>query len=246
MQNEYDSEQITPIMRVCKKCNECKPLAQFKYKLTRAQAKQQGYAGTHLVTAEGKVCKDCRPKRKSINRLTPKELIQKASTGDVHPFVAKSRIEIIKRNARALQKRGRKEGWQKVWMGYMKDIIKPLTEDIARTQHQRNHALRTDNTHLATFMDSYLTHLLKLKSHLMHNQRVNPCEPKLCRWEEYFDEVTAAQLREDFAALPAHSKEKLRTLPTMVKYRYIGAPDNKFQRPRRATPAERLNLGESK
>ena len=246
MQNEYDSEQITPIMRVCKKCNECKPLALFKYKLTRAQSKQQGYAGNHLVTAEGKVCIACRPKRKPINRMTPKELITKASNGDVHPFVAKLRIQKIKADARALQKRGREEGWHKVWAGYMKDILTPLTEDISRTQHQRNHALRVDNTHLATFMDKYLNELQKLKAHLLFDSRTDPKEPKLCRWEEYFDESIAAQLREDFAALPAHSKNKLRTLPTMVKYRYIGAPDNKFQRPRRATPAERLNQGESK
>lgn len=243
MQNEYDSEQFTPLTRVCKKCNECKPLAMFRYKLTRAQAKQQGYSGGMLVTAEGKVCKDCRPKRKPLNRMTTKELMQKASTGDVHPFVAKSRIENIKKTARALQKRGRDAGWFKVWMGYMKGIIAPLNEDIKRTQHQRNHNLRTDNQPLAQFFDQYLAELQRLKAKLLYEQRTNPCEPKLCRWEEYFDESTAARLREDFAALPAHSKEKLRTPPTMVKYRYIGAPDNKFQRPRRATPAERLASG---
>ena len=227
-------------MRVCKKCNECKPLALFKYKLTRAQMKAQGYAGNHLVIAEGKVCKDCRPKRKPLNRMTTKELIQKASTGDVHPFVAKSRIARIKADAVALQKRGRQEGWHKIWAGYMKEILAPLIEDIKRTQHQRNHALRVDNTPLATFMDKYLTELQKLKAHLLFDSRTNPKEPKLCRWEEYFDESIAANLRADFAALPEHSKNKLRTLPTMVKYRYIGAPDNKFKRPHRATPAERI------
>lgn len=240
MQNEYDSEQIAPLTRVCKKCNECKPLALFRYKLTRAQMKAQGYAGNVLVVAEGKVCTACRPKRKPVNRMTTKELMQKASTGDVHPFIAKSRIAKIKSDARALQKRGRDAGWFKVWMGYMKAIVKPLTEDIARTQHQRNHALRTDNQPLAEFFEKYLTELQRLKARLLYDQRTSPCEPKLCRWEEYFDEYIAAQLREDFTALPEPSRKKLRTPPKMVKYRYIGAPDNKFQRPRRASPAERI------
>lgn len=246
MQNEYDSEHIAPIMRVCKKCNECKPLALFKYKLTRAQAKQQGYAGNHLVIAEGKVCKDCRPKRKPLGKLTTKELITKAANGDVHPFVAKSRIELIKKKALALKSRGSAEHWQKVWAGYMKDILAPLTEEIARAQQAKRYSASIGKTARADFYAAYLTHLEKLKSRLMHDQRVNPKEPKLCRWEEYFDEATAVQLRDDFAALPMQDRLNLRTLPTMVKYRYIGAPDNKFQRPRRATPAERLNLGESK
>jgi hypothetical protein len=243
MQNEYDSEQITPIMRVCKKCNECKPLALFKYKLTRAQMKAQGYAGNHLVTAEGKVCKDCRPKRKPLSRLTTKELVTKASSGDIHPFVAKLRIQKIKDDATALKARGSAERWQKLWAGYMKEIIKPLTEDIVRTQHAIKYSERIGRYARAEFYATYLGHLEKLKSRLTHDQRVNPCEPKLCRWEEYFDESTAAQLREDFAALPMQDKKNLRTLPTMVKYRYIGAPDNKFKRPHRATPAERLGNG---
>ena len=241
MQNEYDSEHIIPIMRVCTKCKTTKPLALFKYKLTRAQAKQQGYAGNVLVTAEGKVCKDCRPKRKPVNRMTTKELVTKASSGDVHPFVAKLRIAKIKSDARAMQKRGRTEGWHKLWSGWMKEIIAPLTEDIARTQQAIRYSERIGKHARAEFYKTYLDHLEKLKAHMLFDSRTNPKEPKLCRWEEYFDESTAAQLREDFAALPMQDRQNLRTLPTMVKYRYIGAPDNKFQRPRRASPAERLN-----
>lgn len=240
MQNEYDSEQIAPLMRVCKKCNECKPLALFRYKLTRAQAKQQGYAGNVLVTAEGKVCKDCRPKRKPLNRLTTKELITKASTGDVHPFIAKSRIAKIKSDALALKARGSAERWQKLWAGWLKDILAPLTEEIARTQHAMRYSTKIGKTKRAAFYKAYLIELQRLKAHLMYEQRRNPCEPKLCRWEEYFDETLAAQLREDFAALPMQDRLNLRTLPVMVKYRYIGAPDNKFKRPHRATPAERI------
>lgn len=240
MQNEYDSEQIVPLTRVCKKCNECKPLASFRYKLTRAQAKQQGYAGNVLVTAEGKVCKECRPKRKPLSRLTTKELINKAASGDVHPFIAQSRIENIKKTARALQARGSAERWQKVWAGWLKDILAPLIEDIARTRHAIKYSTRIGRTARAEFYKTYLEHLEKLKARLLMDSRINPKEPELCRWEEYFDEVTAAQLREDFAALPLQDREHLRTLPIMVKYRYIGAPANKFVRPQRATPAERL------
>lgn len=243
MQNEYDSEQKPMLTRVCKKCNECKPLALFRYKLTRAQMKAQGYAGNVLVTAEGKVCKECRPKRKPLNRLTTKELITKAASGDVHPFIAQSRIAKIKSDALALKARGSAERWQKLWAGWMKDILKPLTEEIARTQHAMRYSLKIDKTQRAAFYKDYIKHLEKLKAHLMHDQRINPREPELCRWEEYFAEETAAQLREDFAALPMQDRLNLRTLPVMVKYRYIGAPDNKFQRPRRATPAERLASG---
>ena len=240
MENVNNSEQITPLTRVCKKCHVLKPLSGFRYKLTRAQMKAQGYAGNVLVTAEGKVCVECRPKRKPIGRLTAKELINKASSGDVHPFIAKSRIAKIKSDARAMQARGSAERWQKLWAGWMKGIIAPLIEDIARTKHAMRYSKKIGRTARAAFYKTYVEHLERLKARLLLNSRITPKEPELCRWEEYFDAVTAEQLREDYAALPMQDRLNLRSVPTMAKYRYIGAPDNKFKRPKRATPAERI------
>ena len=87
-----ENETYSPLIRTCKSCGETKPLAEFRYKLTRAQMKAQGYAGNVLVTAEGRLCKYCRPRKKPRSKLTRKELVTKASSGDLHPFVAQSII----------------------------------------------------------------------------------------------------------------------------------------------------------
>ena len=243
MQNEYDSQQKTTLTRVCKKCNETKPLKEFRYKLTRAQAKQQGYAGNVLVTAEGKVCKVCRPKRKPLGRLNIKELMQKASTGDVHPFVAKSRIENMKKTSNALRKRGRIEGWHRLWGTWMESILEPLNEDIKRTQHQLRHSQKTGKHERAEFLATYLGELKRLKNTMQYNQRTHPRAPEFCCWQEYFPMEKTRELREAWANIPEDQRTTLHTLPTMVKYIYKADDKRLFKRPRRTTPAERLAHG---
>lgn len=242
MENEYESKLI----RTCPKCNETKPLKEFRYKLTRKQAQQQGYAGNVLVTAEGKVCKVCRPKRKSINRMTTKELMNKAASGDVHPFIAKSRIENIKKDARALQKRGRKEGWYKLWMSWMKELLAPLTEDIRRTQHQIRHSEKMGKHERVQFLKVYEKDLQKLKAKMLYDQRTKPREPEFCCWQEYFPMERARELRELFAQIPEKHRIEMRTLPTMVRYIYKTDDERRFKRPQRATPKERLNTAPNK
>ena len=239
MENEYESKLI----RTCTKCNETKPLKEFRYKLTRAQMKAQGYAGNVLVTAEGKVCVACRPKRKPLHRLTTKELITKASSGDIHPFIAKSRIENIKKAAQANRKAKRVEGWHKLWAKWLKEMVVPLTEDINRTQHQRKHSEKLGKHERAAFFEVYEKELKKVKAKMLYDQRTNPRQPEFCCWQEYFPMEKARVLRELWNSVPLAHRTEMRTLPTMVRYIYKADDKRLFKRPRRPTPAERLAHG---
>lgn len=242
MENEYESKLI----RTCPKCNETKPLKEFRYKLTRAQMKAQGFVGNHIVTAEGKVCTSCRPKRKPLYRLTTKELITKASSGDIHPFIAKSRIENIKKTAQANRKAKRTEGWHKLWTKWLKELVEPLTKDIARSQHQRMHSIKVGKHARAAFFEVYIKELQKVKTKMLYDQRTNPREPMFCCWQEYFPMEKARVLRELWNALPLADRTTMHTLPTMVRYIYKADDKRLFKRPRRPTPAERLAHGGGK
>lgn len=225
MQNEYDSEQKPVLTQVCKRCKKTKPLAQYRYKLTRAQMKAQGYAGNVLVTAEGKVCLDCRPRRKKLTELTNKELITKSLSGDIPTIIAKSRIAKKKKDANALRKRARTERWLEIWADAWRPLLDGLKEDITRAREQQRYCLKrkhylVDADARYNFFKLYGDKLSKELAYLRLNCRTNPRRPQYTRWEEYIPEAVHIELKDAWQTLPLVMRTGMRTVPTMVKYRY--------------------------
>ena len=61
MEKVNDSEQKHNLIRTCPKCKQTKPLALFRYQLTRAQAKQQGFAGNTSSWQRARCAKSAAP-----------------------------------------------------------------------------------------------------------------------------------------------------------------------------------------
>jgi len=220
MENVNDSEQIAPIMRACTKCKATKPLAAFRYTLTRAQAKQQGFVGKHLVTAEGKVCKECRPKRKPLSKMTNKELTQKASTGDVHPLVAKMRIEQNKRDANLLRKAGRVNRWEEIWAQEWEDVLAPMKTHLRKLNQVKRLAKLYGRKSKAAFLDCYTTALRKEMARLTLHYKTQLCRAPYTRWEEYVAEDVRDKIDEAWLAMPFEERLRMRGKPDMVNYKY--------------------------
>lgn len=220
MKNVNDSEQNTPIMRVCTKCKATKPLAEFRYQLTRAQAKQQGYLGKHLVTAEGKVCKVCRPKRKPLSKLTNKELMNKAASGDVHPLVAKMQIEKNKRDANLLRKAGRVNRWEEIWAQEWEDVLAPMKTHLRKQNQVKRLAKLYGRKSKHTFLEFYTTALRKEMARLTLHYKTQLCRAPYTRWEEYIPEEVRNKIDEAWLAMPFEERLRMRGTPDMVNYKY--------------------------
>ncbi len=207
-------------MRVCKKCKATKPLAAFRYTLTRAQAKQQGFVGKHLVTAEGKVCKECRPKRKPLSKMTNKELTQKASTGDVHPLVAKMRIEQNKRDANLLRKAGRVNRWEQIWAQEWEDVLAPMKTHLRKLNQVKRLAKLYGRKSKHIFLDFYTAALRKEMARLTLHYKTQLCRAPYTRWEEYVPEDVRDKIDDAWLAMPFEERLRMRGKPDMVNYKY--------------------------
>jgi hypothetical protein len=80
-------EGVNPL-RLCPKCDECKPLAMFKERLTKLQARKQGYAGTHAVEIERSMCAPCQPNRKPFNYMREKDIANALYYGVISQYEA--------------------------------------------------------------------------------------------------------------------------------------------------------------
>jgi hypothetical protein len=223
MQNEYDSTNKLVLTKACTKCKETKPLAAFRYKLTRAQSKQQGYAGNVLVTAEGKVCKDCRPKRKPLSKLTNKELEAKAATGDVPLAIAKARIAQHKKDANLLRKRARVERWHEVWADAWAPLWADMQADIEGANGKASYYRKRKALIKMKFYEEYTTALRKEMTRLKYEFRQKPHRPKYTKWEEYVPEDIQHNLKQLWESMPLSDRmggNGTAKMPRMVGYRY--------------------------
>jgi len=203
--------------------------------------KAQGYAGNVLVTAEGKVCKYCRPQKKPRSKLTRKELITKASNGDTHPFIAQSLITQRKVTRVAKQKAGRYEGWVKYWKEQHKRVLSGLPLEINRVTGQARYALASRHMDRHKFFLMYLGELKRIKARVLLEFRAHPAEPKFNCWQEYADMDTQTLVRQAWEALPLADRVPLK-VPALIRHRFDPLV-NAYVRPHRANPAERIAQG---
>ena len=236
-----ENETYSPLIRTCKSCGETKPLAEFRYKLTRAQMKAQGYAGNVLVTAEGRLCKYCRPRKKPRSKLTRKELVTKASSGDLHPMIAQSIIAKRKVARVSKQKAGRYDGWVRLWRNEHKRVLVGLPKEIIRIDNAVRYALASRHMDRHKFFLMYLGELKRLKAKVWLDFRTHPAEPKFNCWQEYADMDAQTLVRQAWEALPLADRVRLK-VPALIRHRFDPLV-NAYVRPHRANPAERIARG---
>ena len=155
-------EGVNPLT-LCPKCNAYKPNASFKETLTRLQARQQGYAGTHAVEVERSMCVECRKPRKEFNPMNLKEIANAAYYGVISQYEAdvlreqraKARSMTSADNMHKYHHNKRKEAWRGVRSVLRADSqwASNLLSLLSRTGR--------DNTTLYAFLTRYRGTLLR-------------------------------------------------------------------------------------
>lgn len=203
--------------KVCTKCNEEHPLAQFKYRATYAQSKSWGRAGNVRMELESKLCRNCRPKRKPVSRLTKKEMHNKVQTGDLNAFIAKHEVAKRKQDAKNKQAISSRKRWEKQWKAELKEALAPITREIISARNAYDYAEEKGYVDKAEFYFKYHGLLKHEKTHIEYSYLTNPRRPQSARWADYIGPEVFTQVREMWAVLPPIFKQS-RT-PMLIKYR---------------------------
>ena len=207
-------------MKTCAKCGESRPLKEFTYLATYAQSKAWGRAGNVRMTLESKNCKACRPKRKSVNQLTKKDIHNRVRSGDMNMFTAKillSKQMLAERNKQAIASRKR---WLKDWKAELAEALKPITYEIISARNTWHYARGKGYVDKAEFYFEYYAMLKHEKTHAEMSHMLKPRRPPSARWAHYVSPAVFTRIRDMWAALPPvykHSK-----IPLLIKHRPDG------------------------
>ena len=130
--NEGDARLPSHIQ--CSKCGEIKPRSLFKKRTTHAQAKGWGKSGRYKLEIMSKNCEPCRPKPRPPRKLSPRELITRATTGDLKMGA----VELDARIKQRIQngKDGIRAGIHRKMENKKRSVWQPMWESVsaARTR----------------------------------------------------------------------------------------------------------------
>lgn len=198
----------------CRKCQEIKPRDEFIYRLSRAQAAAQGYAGNVRVDAVSSLCRACRPRRK-LTELTERELRTKVEFGELHESVVDAMVNKRKAKALALQTRAARARWEEVAKGEWMIHIKAVSEEIRATTYQHKYAKKCGNQPRTDFFAYYLTELNKLRDHLRGERRRAEEAPFETHWVGCMDTEVRNAIAKAWQAMPIEDRVMLR-MPEVV------------------------------
>jgi|APCry1669189733_1035249.scaffolds.fasta_scaffold10024_4 hypothetical protein len=153
------SELSTKFSKRCKKCGEEREISLFKYKLTKAQARAQGYAGNFLVELEGKTCNLCKRKPKPLVKKTKAELMRMVDNGDLSSIVfdtlIKERQEKAQYNRSQAMHRYYATQRAEQWFTYLIELrkeIRLVTNAIYSADKRDDHDSKAFNTYYLTVL----------------------------------------------------------------------------------------------
>ena len=172
------------------------------------------------MTLESKHCKDCRPKRKPVSKLSAKEIHNRVQSGDMNALMAKH-LRIQQRqsehNKQSLSSRKR---WLKVWRAELKEALKPITREIVSAKKVWTYARDKGYVDKAVFYHEYMGLLMHEKTHADMEYTIRPRRPASARWADYISPFVFTRTREMWAALPPVYKHS--RIPLLIKHRPEG------------------------
>ena len=169
------------------------------------------------MTLESKNCKACRPKRKSVNQLTKKEIHNRVRSGDMNMFTAKilrSKQMLAERNKQAIASRKR---WLREWKAELTEALKPITKEIVSARNTWTYARDKGYVDKAEFYFEYMGLLKRAKEYAEYSHTLHPRRPASAEWDDYVEPEVFTRVRDMWAALPPIFKES-RT-PLLITYR---------------------------
>jgi hypothetical protein len=204
--------------KTCKKCSESKPLADFKRRLTRAQALARGYKGERLVTIESSMCKPCQPRKRKLTELTAKELQNRVAHNDISVLDKRLILEERKRMHVVNSAIATRNRWVETWARELRSILKPLKAEIASASAQARYADRKGQMERQEFFAMYDSTLRQQLARIELDYKRNPRRVTSSRWEKMLDKNTAPDMRDAWGGLPIEDRALVK-IPALVLYR---------------------------
>ena len=204
--------------KTCKKCSESKPLADFKRRLTRAQALARGYKGERLVTIESSMCKPCQPRKRKLTELTAKELQNRVAHNDISVLDKRLILEERKRMHVVNSAIATRNRWLQTWARELRSILKPLKAEIASASAQARYADSKGQMERQEFFAMYDSTLRQQLARIELDYKRNPRRVTSSRWEEMLDKNTAPDMRNAWGELPIEDRALVK-IPALVLYR---------------------------
>ncbi len=204
-------------IKTCAKCGESRPLNEFTYLATYAQSKAWGRAGNVRMTLESKHCKNCRPKRKPVSKLSAKEIHNRVQSGDMNALMAKHLREKQAQNESNKQGMSARKRWLKAWKVELRTAIAPITREIISAKRAWEYARDKGYVDKAEFYFEYMGLLNHEKTHAEMSFMLKPSRPPSSRWADYISPAVFTRVKEMWAGLPPIYKAG--KIPLLITYR---------------------------
>lgn len=150
---------------ICAKCNDVKPLSEFKRKLSRMQSQARGYVGAHALEIESSMCKACQPKAKPLKELPKKTLKNRAATGDTRPYIVNAILAERKENRARLGRISVNKRWRKVHDALWGTVRQGVKAELAAVHQQRKYAMKKESRQpTLAYIEAYKTLLSKTQA----------------------------------------------------------------------------------
>jgi len=169
------------------------------------------------MTLESKHCKDCRPKRKPISKLSAKEIHNRVQSGDMNSLMAKHLRIRQQQDESTKQGMAARKRWLKVWRAALKEAIKPITREIVSAKKVLGYAKDKGYVDKAEFYREYHALLSHEKTHAELSHMTHPRRPPSSRWADYISPEVFTRVREMWAGLPPIYKAG--KIPLLITYR---------------------------
>jgi len=242
----YFGETMSDTHKFCSQCGGFKPHAQFKRLLTRAQSKARGYVGHHRVEIDSKLCKDCQPKPKPVERLTKKEIRNRVAAGDMHPMIGEGIIK--ERDDTVNQRRAAKTAsrWADLQHKEWQKLVYAVSREVTIVRQQQKYAQRIKDATRQAYANTYLTILNNLRAKLRFAALKPQGAPESVYWMDHLHPEETQQVRDAWEKLPLDTRSRMK-IPLVIAHRAGDAEDSKpklyLRLPDYVSPDERLANG---
>jgi hypothetical protein len=169
------------------------------------------------MTLESKHCKNCRPKRKPVSKLSAKEIHNRVQSGDMNALMAKHLREKQAQNESNKQAMASRNRWHSEWKAKLKDALMPITREIVSARNAWTYARDKGYVDKATFYHEYHGLLMHEKTHAEMSHMLKPSRPPSSRWADYISPAVFTRVREMWAGLPPIYKAG--KIPLLITYR---------------------------
>jgi hypothetical protein len=202
---------------MCATCRSIKPLAEFKRKLSRAQARSRGYSGNVLLEIESSMCKDCQPRTKGVTELTAKELNNRVVAGDLYVRIANAELEKRKTKATINRQMAAKKAWTTAKTAPWVEVMAGLRKELASTQQQEKHVKTAWPDLDLTFFLEYKLVLTQTRERIKFMWQGKGLPPQHMQWENYIEWEERLRIKRLWEAMPSEYRKRAR-LPSLATF----------------------------